>query len=896
MLTVKITVNRFLEDIPGKLFLIPPLLLITGFLLVPIGNLAVQGINAAVSAKSPLPPYFWSHLLDVTGNTFLLGGLTTVLSLLIALPLAFCLAKTDIFASRFWLALLTVPLISPPFIMAFATLLFYGRGGVVATLLHQFGIYMPNIFGLKGLVLTQLIVSIPYAAFILAAGLQGVPRHIEESAASMGAHPLRIWIDLVLPCIYPHLIISALMIFLMSVGDIGGPLVIGGGYSVISSEIYTSFLSLLNDERIALIFSLWIIFISFIMLVFVNLLLRFTVKQYRIGKNPVIYRLSVFRLPATILVFLIIFWLLLPFLIIFIHSLGDIWTYEFGPRIWSFEHYIEIIKTPSILRDTIYLALLVSPVLVIFALVLGHTMYIRRKLKSMKFIMIIPFVLPGVVLSVGVLQTYSKIFTSSHSIPFYALMVLTIIMRRLPFSLKTLEAGFLTADSRREEAAKSLGSSNMASFLMVTLPQIKPFVIAAVIIGLIKTATELSASLIMAPPDWQSLSLGVVYYIEQGQISRASAISIILVAVIGIGTFLAAYWSQRPAGKFVNNYKDPLEGLVLSRTPISFPRKRYKKKRLQFPLLKRREPLLIVDAGSGIVDANRPFLHLAGAVSLRYLQAETSFSALFFGDKQVLEIFASGESIENRPTSIMVLSGERVPVILNAYVLTSNDGDRKIMLYCRKVSGRARKIKEYNRLQERMISAEQKALKAQITPHFLFNSLNSVVQMIDSEPGEARDVVQNLADLYRYILSSTKKNFVPLEDEIESIRNYLAVEKARFGSRLYYEIDTKTIKADLWVPPMLLQPIVENAVNHGACENGDIIINIKVSHKGGEIIMRVTDHGTSLFDASSILTSGGTGLKNVEGRLFARYHRKISYEKRKGGGLIVTITIPEDKK
>jgi len=244
----------------------------------------------------------------------------------------------------------------------------------------------------------------------------------------------------------------------------------------------------------------------------------------------------------------------------------------------------------------------------------------------------------------------------------------------------------------------------------------------------------------------------------------------------------------------------------------------------------------------------------------------------------------------------MVLSGERVPVILNAYVLTSNDGARKIMLYCRKVSGRARKIKEYNRLQERMITAEQKALKAQITPHFLFNSLNSVIQMIDSEPGEARDVVQNLADLYRYILSSTKKNFVPLEDEIESIRNYLAVEKARFGSRLYYEIDTKTIKGNLWVPPMLLQPIVENAVNHGACENGDIIINIKVSNKGGEIILRVTDHGSSLFDASSILTSGGTGLKNVEGRLFARYHRKISYEKRKGGGLIVTIAIPEDKK
>ncbi len=60
--------------------------------------------------------------------------------------------------------------------------------------------------------------------------------------------------------------------------------------------------------------------------------------------------------------------------------------------------------------------------------------------------------------------------------------------------------------------------------------------------------------------------------------------------------------------------------------------------------------------------------------------------------------------------------------------------------------------------------------------------------------------------------------------------------------------------------------------------------------------MRVTDHGSSVFDPSAILTSGSTGLKNVEGRLFVRYHRKISYDRRKGGGLIVTITIPEDNK
>lgn len=682
----------------------------------------------------------------------------------------------------------------------------------------------------------------------------------------------------------------------MSVGDVGSPLIIGGGFSVISSEIYTSFLSLLNDDRIALIFSLWIIILSFIMLAIVNLLLRFTVKQYRTGTHPVIYRLSGLRIPVTIFSALIILWLLLPFLMIVVHSFGAIWTYELSPRNWTGEHYLQIIKAPSLLKDTLSLALIATPILVIFGLILGHRMYLKKEWRFLNFIMIIPFVLPGVVIAVGVLQSYAGMFTGSRAIPFYALLILTIIMRRLPYSLKILEAGFLTADPRREEVAKSLGSSQLTSFIHVTLPQMEPFVFAALIIGLIKTATELSASLIMAPPNWQSLSLGIVYFIEQGQLSRASAMSVILVAVIGAGTFGAAYWSMSSRNSFTGDSGDALERLVLGRAPISFPRIRNKRKRNYSTFWRRREPLLVVDDKSGIIDANRVFLHLVGADSLGHLQSETSFSVLFFCDHQVLEIFTSGEAIENRATSMMILNGERVPVILHAYVLTNQAGNRKVMLYCRKVSGRTRRIREYSRLRERMTVAEQTALKAQITPHFLFNSLNSVVQMIETEPDEAKNVVQNLADLYRYILSSTKKDFVTVTEEIESIRNYLSVEKARFGDRLQYDIDVNPVTRNVWIPPMLLQPIVENAVTHGAQDTGDIRISIRVTREGDETILRVADQGPNLFNPSTASMSTGTGLKNIEGRLFSLYHRKISYESRKGGGLIVTIAIPEGTK
>ena len=147
-------------------------------------------------------------------------------------------------------------------------------------------------------------------------------------------------------------------------------------------------------------------------------------------------------------------------------------------------------------------------------------------------------------------------------------------------------------------------------------------------------------------------------------------------------------------------------------------------------------------------------------------------------------------------------------------------GTKKAQFYCKKVTGHSRRIREYALIREKMIDAEQTALKAQITPHFLFNSLNSVIELIDSNPVEARNVVQNMADLYRYILYSTKQEFVTIDQEISSITTYLMVEKARFGNKLAFEISLDPSAKHVRIPPMILQPIVENAVTHGAKDNG----------------------------------------------------------------------------
>ncbi len=889
--------NRMSKHVPSVLLMLPPILLIIGFLLIPVIHLFVKGLGSALMITEPLPSFFWPHLLRVTKNTFTLGFLTTFISLVIALPLAYVLVRTDIGGNRVWLSLLTIPMITPPFIMAFAVLSIFGRSGLISLILQNIGIYMPHIFGLKGLLINQLIVSIPYATFIIAAGLQGVPRHVDESAAALGSSNLQILFRVTIPCIAPHLIISGLMIFLMAIGDIGGPLVIGGGYAVLSSEIYTNFLSVLNDERVALIFSLWVIILSVVLLTLVNRLLRATTREYQRGIAPVIYRLRNLNWIIYCLVGLVFMFLLAPFLVTVVQSFITIWGYQIVPTGWTLANYARIFAAPAMLKDTIQMSLTATIIIVVLALILGNQIYFKKKFRFLDYILVIPFILPGIVLSVGVLSAYAGIFPQNHPIPFYVLLLFTIVARRLPYSLKTMEAGFLVADRRREEVSRSLGASAVKSFFQITLPQLKTFVFAAFIIGVVKTSTELSASLILAPADWRSLSLGIVHYIDQGALPLASATSVLLVFIIGLGTSVVAFWSHKPIDEDnARQSQEALERLVLGRTPVPIvgPSKRMRRRWSLNLYKKSREPFVVCVDNLGITEANSAFLKLVGADTFGQLQAESSFSMLFFGDREVLELFSSMETIENRATSLMNLEGGRVPIILNAYIVKTEQGHRRAVFYCRKVTGHSRRVQEYNKLRERMILAEQMALKAQITPHFLFNSLNSVMDLVDTNPTEANETLQNLADLYRYILSSTKLEFVPIVDEIAAIQHYLQVEKSRFFDKLTYTIEVDKDLEYCEIPPMLLQPIVENAVNHGAKETGEIDISIRLFKAKENFIIRVEDCGDAEFDPVRVATGKGTGLKNVEGRLFAMYHRRLGFESKRGGGLVVTMAIPID--
>lgn len=182
-------------------------------------------------------------------------------------------------------------------------------------------------------------------------------------------------------------------------------------------------------------------------------------------------------------------------------------------------------------------------------------------------------------------------------------------------------------------------------------------------------------------------------------------------------------------------------------------------------------------------------------------------------------------------------------------------------------------------------------LKNQLNPHFLFNSLNSIRTLVDADPNLAKTAINQLSGLLRSSLHTGKQKTIPLKDELQTVKDYLAIEKIRFDERLRWNFDIDENAYECHVPPMMLQTLVENAVKHG-------ISNLK---SGGEIKIEV--HKNAVLLHVTITNSGqytpkknheGVGLENTRERLKLLYDDNATLEISNNGGqhVITRINLP----
>src|SRR5438477_10687278 len=189
--------------------------------------------------------------------------------------------------------------------------------------------------------------------------------------------------------------------------------------------------------------------------------------------------------------------------------------------------------------------------------------------------------------------------------------------------------------------------------------------------------------------------------------------------------------------------------------------------------------------------------------------------------------------------------------------------------------------------------AELKALKAQINPHFLFNSLNSISALTSIDPARARDMCVLLSDFLRLTLGLGEKASVRFSEELDLLQKYMAIEKVRFGTRLTMLEEIQEESKSCLLPPLLLQPLVENAVKHGIAslpEGGQV--RVAAQRQNGRLAILVEN---SWDPDSPPRRSGGRGLKNVQLRLEARYGKDASLHVNNEGELFqVSLSLPAE--
>jgi two-component system sensor histidine kinase AlgZ len=189
--------------------------------------------------------------------------------------------------------------------------------------------------------------------------------------------------------------------------------------------------------------------------------------------------------------------------------------------------------------------------------------------------------------------------------------------------------------------------------------------------------------------------------------------------------------------------------------------------------------------------------------------------------------------------------------------------------------------------------AELKALKAQINPHFLFNSLNSISALTSIDAARAREMCILLADFLRMTLGLGEKALVPLREELELLQRFLAIEKVRFGERLHVDAHIETQAETCLLPPLLLQPLVENAIIHGvATLPAGGTVRLAAECSGGRLHLSVEN---SVDPDAPAPRKGGLGLANVRLRLEARYGKDATLRATAEEELFrVTISLPAE--
>lgn len=487
---------------------------------------------------------FWSSRLyqNALRNTLVIGVVVTVLSTLVALPMAYFVARVDMRFKPLILSLSIIPLISPPFIGAYAWVILFGRSGIFTHYLGEWtGLGMPPLYGYFGVILALVLSNFTYVFLFVQGALAAVDPHLEESARVMGASRARILRTIVLPLALPPMLAGAMIVLIEALGEFGVPAILGGEMYVLSTLMYFQihgFFNLNGAAAIALV-NVAITLVAILFLIRVNRKRRF-ITVGSTTRRAAQHTGRGIRIVANVYVWGLLTLALLPQAVILFTSFAERWPGTLWPTAYGWENYRYVFsRVLEPMQNSLILATIATLACVIFGTLTGYVAE-RKKFAgkwALDLTIMLPFILPGIVTGVALLVTYNSgpiVLTGTALI-----LVIGYFVRRIAYIYRSVVASVAQVDPKMEEASTVAGATWGYTMRKVTVPLIAPGILAGSIIVFTTLISEMSTTVMLYSAQWKTISIAIYERLESQEIQAASAIGSITILVTLVLVFSA---------------------------------------------------------------------------------------------------------------------------------------------------------------------------------------------------------------------------------------------------------------------------------------------------------------------------------------------------------------------
>jgi iron(III) transport system permease protein len=499
----------------------------------------IGSIGEAASLRFYKELFSFSRYLTALRNSSVLGFTVAFCAVVMAMPIAYGLARTAMPGKRLVGLLCIVPLMVPTFISSFAFILMFGRTGWVSQIFAGLGIEeIVDIHSPFGVGLVQVFFFFPYALLPMIAIFKAMDPALEEASYLLGARRFFSFLTTTMPLAAPGIWAGGLLVFIVSIEDFGTPMILSPrGYPLLIVEAYREMVGYFNWGGAAVIAVMLVLFSAALLLV-QRWMLRNNQSRTVTGKPNDRGLVTDRRICLGLLAYSLLV-LAVPLAAIYstaMQSFATSWGADFFPEAFTLDNYRYVWeRSAGAIVNSFLLGGAALVISIIIATVIPY-LVVRRGRAYLDYLGFLPLALPGTALAIALILTFNTPPLQITGTAF--LLIMAYVIRRMPYALRSTSASIRTISPDIEGAALVHGAPKFLSLFTVTFPLMLPGIIAGGMMVFLTSIREISATIMLAPENWKPMSLAIFEGLLRGEFYTSSAISMILIAVVILVQFL----------------------------------------------------------------------------------------------------------------------------------------------------------------------------------------------------------------------------------------------------------------------------------------------------------------------------------------------------------------------